>query len=175
MLHVAWGKSGNETKLEKVRFTFLTADSLSWSLIYDRFEKKELSNKRSSIIQISIQSLLLSIKYLLPSSGTNNDSKESSIYCNIRSNIRSNNSILVKLITSSPDLAKNRMSLKNLAYLLYLPTSAQDKELIQKFMKEYYSLGFVCICIESLLAGLELIILSCSSTHQLKKDCIETK
>jgi len=140
MLHVVWGKSVNETKLEKVRFTFLTADSSSWSLIYKLFKKKELSNKRSSIILINIQSLLLTIKYLLPSSGTNNDSKESSIYCNIRSNIRSNNSILVKLITSLPDLAKNRMLLKNLAYLLYLPTSGQDKELIQKFMKEHYSL-----------------------------------
>lgn len=139
MLHVAWGKSGNETKLEKARFTFLTADSSSWSLIYKFFKKKELSNKRSSMILCSIQSLLQTIKYLLPSSGTNNDSKESSIYCNIRSNIRSNNSILVKLITSSPDLAKNRMLLRNLAFLLYLPTSAQDKELVQKFLKEHYS------------------------------------
>jgi hypothetical protein len=55
MFHVAWGKSGNETKLEKVKFSFLTADSLSWAFIYKFFEKKELSNKRSLIILSHIQ------------------------------------------------------------------------------------------------------------------------
>ena len=141
MLHIAWGKSGNETKLEKVRFSFLTADSLSCTLIYNFFENKELANKQGLIILSNIQTCLEVMKYLLLSSETDNDSKESSICCNIRSN----NNILVKLITSSPSLAKNRILLRTLIFLLHLPISAQDKELVQKFMKEHYSVEQISV------------------------------
>ncbi len=135
MFHVAWGKPGNETKLEKLRFTFLTADSSSCASLYKFFKKKELSNKRHSVIITSIQCSLEAIKHLQLSSGINSDSKESGICCSIKSN----NNILVKLIMTSPDLAKNRMLLRTLIYLLELPISTQDKELVQKFMKKYYS------------------------------------
>jgi hypothetical protein len=96
---------------------------------------------------------LKTMKYLLPPSGTNNDSKESSIYCNIRSN----NSILVKLITSSPDLGKGKRLLKTLIFLLHLPILAQDKELVQKFMKKYYSLKQISAEKKSIMTMYEII------------------
>ncbi len=136
MFNVAWCKPQEKMELEEFRFFTLTSDSISYALLYKHLENKELSDKYGLIILTIIETQLMTINGMLLSKNINNDINNSSIY----TEIKSNNSILVKLITSPPILkSKYRTLLKTLTYLLLLPISAQDKELVLRFMKENYS------------------------------------
>ncbi len=134
---VVRGKS-REKELEELRFTFLTSNSSLIVLMYKHLENEKLSNKHGSIILTSIHMKLMILKVMLLSKVTNDDSKRSSIL----SEIKGNNNILIKQITSSPALkGKSGALLKTLTILLHLPISAENKALVQKFMKDNYSIA----------------------------------
>lgn len=137
MIHVAWSKSEEKTNLEEFRFSILTHNSLSCASLYKLLENKRLSDKHGSLIMSMIYCNLMTIRTMLLSEIKNDNGVKSSIY----GEIKSNSSILVKLITSKHGIKnKNITLLKTLTYLLLLPISEQDKELVQQFMKENYSI-----------------------------------